>query len=75
MLNRELRRAIRHERPIGIIMADIDHFKDFNDPYGMLAADCGFKRGCPLLQVQVRGEDIICRYGGEEFIAVWLRLR
>ncbi len=70
MLNRELRRAIRHERPIGIIMADIDHFKDFNDQYGHAAADVVLKEVARFLQVQVRGEDIICRYGGEEFIAV-----
>ena len=70
MLNRELRRAIRHERPIGIIMADIDHFKEFNDQFGHAAADVVLKEVARFLQAQVRGEDIMCRYGGEEFIAV-----
>ncbi len=70
MLARELRRASRHDRPIGIIMADIDHFKEFNDQFGHAAADSVLKEVGKFLQMQIRGEDTICRYGGEEFVAV-----
>lgn len=70
MLAQELRRSIRHKRPIGLIMADVDHFKDFNDQYGHAAGDLVLKEVSHFFQEQIRGEDIICRYGGEEFIVV-----
>ncbi len=69
-LERELRRAIRSKRPLGIVMIDIDHFKNFNDSFGHHAGDLMLREFGKLLSLHVRGEDIICRYGGEEFVLI-----
>ena len=69
-LKREALRAKRHHTPIGIIMLDIDHFKQFNDIYGHEAGDLVLKRLGTFLQRRTRGEDIACRYGGEEFLLI-----
>jgi diguanylate cyclase (GGDEF)-like protein len=53
-------------------MLDIDHFKHFNDTYGHDAGDALLQRVGAFLQSCIRGEDIACRYGGEEFILVLL---
>ncbi len=55
---------------IGIIMADIDGFKLFNDTFGHEAGDHVLREIGTLLRHSVRSEDIVCRYGGEEFLAV-----
>ncbi len=67
---REVARAQRTRKPLGIIMADIDHFKIFNDRFGHAAGDEVLKTVSSCLQSSVRTSDIVCRYGGEEFIAV-----
>ncbi|WP_221090869.1 PAS domain S-box protein [Deinococcus aquaedulcis] len=64
---RELRRAQRNRQPIGVVMLDVDHFKKFNDLYGHEAGDLLLKSLGEVLQGSVRGEDVVCRYGGEEF--------
>lgn len=69
-LTREIPRATRKNTPVGIIMLDIDHFRDFNDTYGHDAGDVVLREIGAQLQSQVRGEDITCRYGGEEFILI-----
>lgn len=69
-LTREIPRATRKNTPVGIIMLDIDHFRDFNDTYGHDAGDVVLREIGAKLQSQVRGEDITCRYGGEEFILI-----
>jgi len=69
-LKRELLRAVRDEIPVGIIMADIDHFKQFNDSYGHDAGDLLLKAVAKYLQSKVRSHDIVCRYGGEEFLMI-----
>jgi diguanylate cyclase (GGDEF)-like protein len=69
-LEREMQRAERHQHPIGIIMLDIDHFKRFNDIYGHHAGDLLLQAVGRFLRTHTRGEDIACRYGGEEFILV-----
>jgi diguanylate cyclase (GGDEF)-like protein len=66
----EMIRAIRNQHPIGIIMADIDHFKRFNDTYGHLAGDAVLVHVGKLLPTLVRGSDLTCRHGGEEFVLV-----
>jgi len=66
-LQREILRANRKHTPIGIIMADIDHFKNFNDTYGHLAGDKLLRQLGELFTRRIRGTDIACRYGGEEF--------
>jgi diguanylate cyclase (GGDEF)-like protein/PAS domain S-box-containing protein len=69
-LERELLRAARKGLSLGIIMLDVDHFKRFNDTWGHAAGDEILRELGSLLLRQVRGEDIACRYGGDEFIIV-----
>ncbi|MGH7319801.1 MAG: diguanylate cyclase [Candidatus Rokuibacteriota bacterium] len=69
-LDREIRRAARNKTPLGIIMLDIDHFKRFNDSYGHEAGDVLLRTVAGFLKTHVRGEDIACRYGGEEFTLI-----
>ena len=69
-LEREARRAKRHNTSIGIIMLDIDHFKQVNDLHGHEAGDMILKELGFFLQRHTRGEDIACRYGGEEFLLI-----
>ncbi len=69
-LERELSRGKRQGNPLGVIMLDLDHFKEYNDTYGHNAGDellCALGQ---LIQDQVRREDIACRFGGEEFLLI-----
>jgi diguanylate cyclase (GGDEF)-like protein len=66
----ELIRAVRKQYPIGIIMADIDHFKRFNDTHGHAVGDAVLVQVGNLLRTHVRSSDVTCRYGGEEFILI-----
>ncbi|KAB7739743.1 diguanylate cyclase [Parvibaculum sedimenti] len=63
-------RVDRTDLSIGAIMIDIDHFKDFNDEYGHDAGDVVLKNLSDLMRRHVRASDIICRFGGEEFLVV-----
>jgi diguanylate cyclase (GGDEF)-like protein/PAS domain S-box-containing protein len=67
-LGRELIRATRSGRPVGMIMCDIDHFKAVNDTHGHLVGDQVLRAFAELLRSQTRGSDIVCRYGGEEVL-------
>jgi diguanylate cyclase (GGDEF)-like protein/PAS domain S-box-containing protein len=69
-LERELRRAARKHLSLGIIMLDVDKFKQFNDSFGHAAGDVILREVGSLLREHVRGEDIPSRYGGDEFIIV-----
>ena len=69
-LERELRRAERNRKPVGAIMIDLDHFKNFNDTFGHDAGDHLLREFGKLLQCRTRKEDIACRYGGEEFMVI-----
>jgi diguanylate cyclase (GGDEF)-like protein/PAS domain S-box-containing protein len=69
-LERELLRASRKHLSLGIIMLDVDDFKGFNDTYGHAAGDAIMHELGQLLFEHIRGEDIPCRYGGDEFILV-----
>ncbi len=69
-LAREIPRAVRKKTPVGIIMLDIDHFRDFNNTYGHEAGNVVLREIGAQLQNHIRGEDITCRYGGEEFILI-----
>lgn len=70
VLEREMRRAIRSEQHLGILILDLDHFKKFNDTYGHEAGDSVLRETASLLVRSVRAEDFVCRYGGEEFVVV-----
>lgn len=67
-LQRELQQNQPH--PVGIIILDIDHFKKFNDTYGHDGGDTLLRAIGTLLRENIRGEDIPCRYGGEEFVLI-----
>ncbi|NJP07916.1 MAG: diguanylate cyclase [Chloroflexaceae bacterium] len=69
-LPRELQRAERQNDAVSVIMMDIDHFKRFNDTYGHDAGDTLLRAIGAFLQHNTRGDDIACRYGGEEFTVV-----
>jgi len=66
----EYKRALRIERCICVIMFDIDHFKSINDTYGHQAGDYVLSTIGKILANNFRSEDIIMRYGGEEFLCV-----
>lgn len=65
---REITRAERYGQPVGVVMCDLDHFKLVNDTYGHLAGDEVLRVFADLLRTNSRGSDIICRFGGEEFL-------
>jgi diguanylate cyclase (GGDEF)-like protein/PAS domain S-box-containing protein len=69
-LERELRRAIRGKQQVALLMLDIDHFKRFNDTFGHQAGDALLRALGNLLKESTRGQDVVCRYGGEEFALV-----
>ncbi|MFH2071424.1 MAG: diguanylate cyclase [Actinomycetota bacterium] len=69
-LEREMARAERRGTSLGVIMLDLDHFKEFNDTYGHRAGDAALSALGRLLRTLVRAEDIPCRYGGEEFAVI-----
>jgi diguanylate cyclase (GGDEF)-like protein len=69
-LDRELARLERKNLPLSLIMIDVDHFKSFNDTFGHEAGDAVLRDLGGILQRHVRGGDIACRYGGEEFTIV-----
>ena len=70
VMAKEISRAQRHERPLSLLMIDIDHFKDVNDTYGHLAGDSVLKDLAAILQKRLRPDDEVARYGGEEFAAI-----
>lgn len=69
-LPRELARAKREGYPLALIMIDLDHFKRINDTYGHQAGDSVILALADLLQGGARESDVVCRYGGEEFLVV-----
>ena len=69
-MEKEIMRARRHERPLSIIMFDIDHFKRINDESGHLAGDHVLKELARIVQARIRRDEIFARYGGEEFAIV-----
>lgn len=70
MLNREFTRAHRTGVSLALIICDIDHFKRLNDTHGHAAGDAVLKVVAKQLRDTFRSSDIICRYGGEEFVIV-----
>jgi diguanylate cyclase (GGDEF)-like protein len=70
MLSREVALAHRNHNPLTVMICDIDHFKLLNDTYGHAAGDEVLKSVARLLRATFRETDIICRFGGEEFVVV-----
>lgn len=69
-LDRELRRAERSQQPLCVCMLDLDHFKGLNDGFGHEAGDLLLAELGRLLRTSLRGGDVVCRYGGEEFVLI-----
>lgn len=69
-LDRDVSRAIRMHEPIALMMVDIDHFKNVNDQYGHPAGDQVLCDVVNVLRQRVRSQDLVGRYGGEEFMVV-----
>ncbi len=69
-LERELARSARHDRPLAIILFDIDWFKAINDELGHLGGDFTLRELAACVKQSVRREDLFARYGGEEFALV-----
>jgi two-component system, cell cycle response regulator len=70
ILDRELARSERENRPLGLVMADLDKFKTINDTLGHCAGDAVLKEAVRRMQSIIRSYDAIGRYGGEEFLIV-----
>ena len=69
-LDSELKFAQRHETSLSLLMLDIDHFKKVNDTHGHLAGDAVLEKLAAQLMKAVRNEDVVARFGGEEFAIV-----
>ncbi|HEY1375719.1 MAG TPA: GGDEF domain-containing protein [Gemmataceae bacterium] len=69
-LDRELARSARHQRPLALILFDIDWFKTINDELGHLGGDFTLRELAGCVKKTVRREDLFARYGGEEFALV-----
>lgn len=65
------RHALRYDRPMCVMLADLDHFKAINDTFSHAVGDAVLRRTAKLLQENIRSSDLLARYGGEEFAAVF----
>jgi len=71
MLDREIHRARRYAKALALILADVDHFKRFNDEHGHLAGDFVLRETARVFRATIRsGVDVAARYGGEEFAVI-----
>ena len=70
LISAELRRAQRSEQPVSLIFIDLDHFKQLNDRYGHLFGDTVLAAVGAAMKEALRGSDLRCRYGGEEFVVL-----
>src|SRR3989441_3174661 len=71
-LTSEAQRSRRLRRPFSVLLADVDHFKQYNDTQGHPAGDAALTMIADILRKQTRAVDCVARYGGEEFLIVLL---
>lgn len=69
-LSREIELAHRYQRPLGMIMIDIDHFKKVNDTFGHATGDCMIRALAGCANDTIRLSDLLFRFGGEEFVVL-----
>lgn len=69
-LSRDMKRALRHNETLSLLILDIDNFKKFNDKYGHRAGDAILKQVSSTLKICVRTSDLVARYGGEELAVI-----
>ena len=70
LIAQEVLRATRYDHPIGLLMIDVDRFKEINDRYGHRTGDMALREIAAVLKLTVRATDLIVRYGGDEFLVV-----
>ncbi len=70
IFQRELSRGDRENRHVGLVIADLDHFKSVNDTYGHFAGDAVLREFARRMQAVTRPYDAVGRYGGEEFLII-----
>lgn len=68
LLNEEMERATRYQRPLSLVMFDVDKFKTINDQYGHMAGDQVLKVICEQVLAHIRESEHLARYGGDEFM-------
>ncbi|HYV66398.1 MAG TPA: GGDEF domain-containing protein [Myxococcales bacterium] len=68
----EVQRSRRLRRPVSVLLADVDHFKQYNDTHGHPAGDVALAKIADILRKTTRGVDCVARYGGEEFLVLLL---
>jgi diguanylate cyclase (GGDEF)-like protein len=69
-MTREIRKAVRRERSVAVLMIDVDHYKRYNDSYGHAVGDQVLVMLANFLKNGIRAEDMACRIGGDEFALV-----
>jgi len=69
-MEQTLEQAHRHGRSLSVMIADMDHFKAVNDTYGHDAGDAVLRELAERIRSSIRGADLACRYGGEEFVVI-----
>ena len=69
-LEKEIKRVLRHGNDLSLLMIDLDHFKEINDSFGHLTGDNVLRKTADLMIEQLRSEDVLGRYGGEEFVVI-----
>ena len=69
-LANEVQRSRRLRRTFSVLLADVDHFKQYNDTHGHLGGDAALVKVAEILRKMTRGVDSVARYGGEEFVVM-----
>ncbi|KAB2832034.1 MAG: diguanylate cyclase, partial [Candidatus Brocadia sp.] len=70
MLKNQIALAKRRNESLGLVIADLDHFKNINDTYGHIAGDQALQQIASILKNSIRSSDVLARYGGEEFVII-----
>ncbi|WP_027389408.1 putative bifunctional diguanylate cyclase/phosphodiesterase [Chrysiogenes arsenatis] len=70
MLHYEVKRSERHKIPFSLLVVDCDNFKHINDMHGHLIGDKFLQQFAKIIRTELRNEDILARYGGDEFVAI-----
>lgn len=75
LMDTEVSMSLRHNEDNSLLIVDVDHFKRINDEFGHKAGDAVLRRLAKLMTENLRGTDIVCRVGGEEFVAICRRAK
>lgn len=70
MLKKQIALAKRRSESLGLVIADLDHFKNINDTYGHMTGDRALQQIASIMKNSIRSSDVLARYGGEEFIII-----